>query len=178
MQLEAATWVHSQLGNRDSCSLQPVLIFIYFFLSAQREDNQVQSVRNDQEANRRRRLRQEGQSSSGIQSKIPAHLFPCSLTWNRWKSPDLDICGKDRLALSSPWFMPLSQKALCVSLLWVWLWISACPTFPGSMNAADPILFWDQTFPKSADTYAYPMSVLLAVKSRVGAVTGLVRLCS
>ncbi|NP_001242989.1 uncharacterized protein LOC432860 [Mus musculus] len=37
----------------------------------QREDNQVQSVRNDQEANRRRRLRQEGQSSSG----------PCDSPW-------------------------------------------------------------------------------------------------
>uniref|UniRef100_A2BEJ2 Myb/SANT DNA binding domain containing 5 family member 9 n=1 Tax=Mus musculus TaxID=10090 RepID=A2BEJ2_MOUSE len=31
----------------------------------QREDNRVQSVRNDKEVNRRRRLRQEGQSSSG-----------------------------------------------------------------------------------------------------------------
>uniref|UniRef100_F2Z3W5 Myb/SANT DNA binding domain containing 5 family member 5 n=1 Tax=Mus musculus TaxID=10090 RepID=F2Z3W5_MOUSE len=37
----------------------------------QREDNRVQSVRNDKEANRRRRLRQEGQSSSG----------PCDSPW-------------------------------------------------------------------------------------------------
>jgi hypothetical protein len=53
-----------------------------------------------------------------------------------------------------------------------------CPTFPGSMNAVDPITFCDQTFPKYVDTYPFLMSVLLAVKSRVGAVTGLVRLCS
>lgn len=177
MQLEAATWVHSQLRNRDSCSLQPVLIF-NFFLSAQREDNRVQSVRNDKEANRRRRLRQEGQSSSGIQSEIPALLFSCSLTSSIWKSPELEICSKDRPAFSGPWFMPLSQKALSVSLLWMWLWVSTDPSFPGSTNAVDPIVFWDQTIPKSADTYAFPVSVLLAVKSRIGAATGLVRLCS
>ncbi|XP_021010975.1 uncharacterized protein LOC110289132 [Mus caroli] len=37
----------------------------------QREDNQVQSMRNDQEPNRLRRLRQEGQTSSG----------PCDSPW-------------------------------------------------------------------------------------------------
>ncbi|XP_021038295.1 uncharacterized protein LOC110309897 [Mus caroli] len=48
-----------------------ILTDYHVLLQQEREDNQVQSVRNDQEANRLRMLRQEGQSSTG----------PCDSPW-------------------------------------------------------------------------------------------------
>ncbi|XP_034354232.1 uncharacterized protein MSANTD5-like [Arvicanthis niloticus] len=130
----------------NSCSMKSVLIF-NLFISAQRDASQVQSVRNTQETNKRRRLRHEGQSSS-----VPAC---CSWTdleirifLQEWEVVEQEIHhpGKKMKKKNSAICQRLYQMGLkkcwesCLDLMWTLkdLHTTLCNERPGIVPLFSP----------------------------------------